>query len=35
MSKVYGATSFWLDSIIITNGETQAEAVLKEKSWGM
>lgn len=30
MSKVYGATSFSLDSIIITNGELQIEAVKKK-----
>lgn len=37
MSKVYGATSFSLDSIIITNGKIQIEAVKKKKDearWG-
>lgn len=31
MSKVYGATSFSLDSIIITNGKIQIEAVKKKR----
>lgn len=35
MSKVYGATSFSLDSIIITNGELQIEAVKKKVGQGM
>lgn len=31
MSKIYGATSFSLDSIIITNGKIQIEKVKKKR----